>query len=88
MDGLDALALAQRADDVAGTAGDDVPSPCASVCRMDGEQVFCTGCLRTLPEIAAWSSADAASKRSIWLAIELRAAAHTDVIGITGDTAP
>lgn len=80
MDAIEAAMLAQRAADVAGTPGDDVPSPCVSICRMDADRVFCIGCLRTISEIAEWSGADAASKRSVWHAIELRASAHADLL--------
>ncbi len=31
-----------------------VPSPCIQVCRLDAREV-CTGCGRTLDEIAGWS---------------------------------
>ena len=55
----EAAALARRAAVVARSAGDDVPSPCVSVCRMDADRVFCIGCLRTIPEITEWSRADA-----------------------------
>lgn len=88
MNATDAATLAQRAADIAAAAGDDLPSPCVSVCRMDAERVFCIGCLRTIPEIAGWSRADAASKRSIWHAIELRASAHADLLRSTGDLTP
>ncbi len=88
MNATDAAALARRAAEVAGTTGDEVPSPCVSVCRMDAERVFWTGCLRTISEIAGWSRADAASKRSIWHAIELRASAHADLLRSTGDLTP
>ncbi|MDM0123402.1 DUF1289 domain-containing protein [Variovorax arabinosiphilus] len=91
IDGTDlaqAATLAQRAVDVAGTPGDDVPSPCVSVCRMDAERVFCIGCLRTIPEIAGWSRADAASKRSVWRAIEVRASAQAGLLRSTGDVTP
>jgi predicted Fe-S protein YdhL (DUF1289 family) len=30
------------------------PSPCIDVCKLDGKDV-CTGCKRTIAEIAAWS---------------------------------
>ena len=53
----------------------DLPSPCISICRMDPASGFCEGCLRTLPEIAAWSRMDDAGKRGVWRAIELRAGA-------------
>jgi uncharacterized protein len=84
----DAVALARRAAEIARNTGDEVPSPCVSVCRMDADRVFCIGCLRTIPEITAWSRADAASKRSIWHAIELRASAHPDLLRPTGGITP
>jgi predicted Fe-S protein YdhL (DUF1289 family) len=84
----DAAALAQRAAEVARTPGDDVPSPCVSVCRMDAERVFCIGCLRTIPEIAGWSRSDAASKRSVWRAIEVRASAQAALLRTTGGVTP
>lgn len=33
-----------------------IVSPCVRVCIVDGESGLCVGCLRTLPEIAAWGS--------------------------------
>jgi predicted Fe-S protein YdhL (DUF1289 family) len=50
-----------------------VKSPCINVCRMHAGTGWCEGCLRTIDEIAAWSSMDDATKRSVWRAIELRA---------------
>ena len=49
-----------------------VPSPCVSVCKMDAEGAFCTGCLRTLDELRAWSTLDNAGKRAVWQLIEGR----------------
>ncbi len=43
-----------------------VPSPCISVCRMDPATGWCEGCLRTIDEIAAWSSLDDEAKRAVW----------------------
>lgn len=51
----------------------DVPSPCQSVCVMDEARGWCTGCLRTLPEIAAWGGLADAQKRAVWRQIEQRA---------------
>jgi predicted Fe-S protein YdhL (DUF1289 family) len=65
-------ALAARAA-VARHAMRDVPSPCVSVCRIDAADGLCTGCLRTLDEIAAWSRMADAGKRHVWHAIGLRA---------------
>ena len=33
----------------------EVASPCISVCEMDQASGLCTGCYRTLSEIATWS---------------------------------
>ncbi len=49
-----------------------VPSPCINVCRMNETTGWCDGCLRTIDEIAGWSSFDDATKRAIWDAIEVR----------------
>jgi uncharacterized protein len=42
-----------------------VASPCIKVCRMDEAQGWCTGCLRTLDEIAFWSQLDEDDKRAV-----------------------
>ena len=49
-----------------------VPSPCINVCRMDARSGFCTGCLRTLDEIAGWSRMDDDSKRRVWALLPAR----------------
>ena len=51
----------------------ELPSPCISVCRMEVATGLCQGCLRTLDEIAAWSTLDDAGKRAVWAHIEVRA---------------
>ena len=66
--------LAKRARGVAADAGDDVPSPCISVCRMDAQGELCLGCLRTLDEIAAWGRMGDADKREVWAQIAARIA--------------
>ena len=52
--------------------GVPVPSPCISVCRMDGASGLCEGCFRTLDEIAAWGGLDDAGRRAVWRLIETR----------------
>jgi predicted Fe-S protein YdhL (DUF1289 family) len=42
--------------------GVPVKSPCTSVCRMDERTGWCEGCLRTIDEIARWSTLDDAAK--------------------------
>ncbi|QGZ60395.1 DUF1289 domain-containing protein [Paraburkholderia acidisoli] len=48
------------------------PSPCINVCRMNAQSGLCEGCLRTIDEIAAWSTLDDDAKHAIWDAIEAR----------------
>ncbi len=43
-----------------------VPSPCINVCRMDPRSGLCSGCGRTLDEIAAWASMSEERKREVW----------------------
>lgn len=51
-----------------------LPSPCINVCKMDAERGVCLGCLRTIDEIIAWSRADEDYKRTVWQALQERAA--------------
>jgi len=44
---------------------DEVASPCINVCRMNPDTALCEGCLRTLDEIAAWSSLTSKEKRAV-----------------------
>jgi uncharacterized protein len=48
------------------------PSPCINICRMHEPSGLCEGCLRTIDEIASWSTMDDAAKRAVWDAIEER----------------
>jgi predicted Fe-S protein YdhL (DUF1289 family) len=52
--------------------GATVPSPCVSLCKMNRDTGFCEGCLRTIDEIVAWSSANDEFKRSVWAEIRRR----------------
>jgi predicted Fe-S protein YdhL (DUF1289 family) len=70
----EAALLAERAHAIARADVADVPSPCISVCRMDAAGRLCEGCLRTLDEIAAWSTLSTAEKRVVWARIAQRAA--------------
>jgi prolyl-tRNA editing enzyme YbaK/EbsC (Cys-tRNA(Pro) deacylase)/predicted Fe-S protein YdhL (DUF1289 family) len=69
-----AITLVKMRADTVG-AGDDIPSPCISVCRMSARSGLCLGCFRTRDEIGGWSSAGDAGKRGIWKLIEQRMAA-------------
>lgn len=58
---------------LARAAGQNVPSPCVSVCRMSAASGLCEGCLRTLDEIRAWSGLADEGKRRVWGLVEQRA---------------
>lgn len=47
-------------------------SPCIRVCVIDPVQGLCSGCLRTLDEIARWSSMSAAERRAVMAALPAR----------------
>lgn len=64
--------LSQRARLVGAGVGEDVPSPCVSICRMDAATGLCEGCLRTLDEIAAWGRMSDGEKREVWALIAKR----------------
>ena len=51
---------------------ENVPSPCLSVCRMDGRAGVCEGCLRTIDEIRLWSVNSDSEKRAVWALIAQR----------------
>jgi predicted Fe-S protein YdhL (DUF1289 family) len=47
---------------------------------MDERTGLCTGCQRTLDEIAAWSVLDDGERRAVWTRIGLRRAAQNAAI--------
>ena len=44
---------------------DEVESPCVKVCVIHPEARLCTGCYRTIDEIAAWSRMSAEERRRL-----------------------
>ncbi|MFP3891548.1 DUF1289 domain-containing protein [uncultured Ralstonia sp.] len=52
-----------------------VASPCISVCKMDAARGLCIGCMRTIDEIAAWSTLPDAARIAIWQTLPERACA-------------
>ena len=72
-----------RLASAAGSA--DVPSPCISVCIMDGATGWCQGCLRTIGEIAAWSGMDNLGKQRVWACMEDRAALVCAPVQVQGE---
>jgi uncharacterized protein len=48
---------------------------------MNPDTGWCDGCLRTIDEIAGWSSMDDAQKRAVWQALALRRVALAPASG-------
>ena len=48
------------------------PSPCIKVCVLDRARATCTGCWRTVEEIAGWSQASAAERERILARVAAR----------------
>lgn len=55
--------------------GTPVPSPCVNLCRMDPARGLCSGCWRSLDEIASWSHLSDTARREVWRLIAERKAA-------------
>ncbi|MFT4014616.1 MAG: DUF1289 domain-containing protein [Paracoccus sp. (in: a-proteobacteria)] len=51
-----------------------VSSPCIRVCVIDPASGLCTGCLRSLDEIAGWGTMTEAQRRGIMAALPAREA--------------
>jgi len=52
-------------------------SPCVAVCEL-GDDGLCTGCFRTLDEIADWSALDDIGRRRILASLPARRAVRPD----------
>ena len=42
-----------------------IKTPCISICEMDEDSRFCTGCARTLREIGGWGSMNDAERDAV-----------------------
>jgi uncharacterized protein len=51
------------------------PSPCMNVCVMDQAGEYCTGCYRTLAEIANWTEYTVTERRAVLECLSARRAA-------------
>ena len=49
-----------------------VPSPCVKICRLDPTGRVCTGCYRSLDEIANWLRLDDAARLAALAACQRR----------------
>lgn len=55
-------------------ARDEVQSPCVNICMIHPRAQICTGCLRSLEEIASWSSLSNAERARLLRELPTRAA--------------
>jgi predicted Fe-S protein YdhL (DUF1289 family) len=60
----------------------EVPSPCVSLCVIDEPTGLCTGCYRTLGEIAGWIDLSAAERRAVLANLTTRRALYEDQISL------
>jgi len=51
---------------------DSIASPCNGICMIDERSGYCTGCLRSLQEIAAWPDLLPAAKINLLKILEMR----------------
>jgi len=49
-----------------------VASPCINVCKMDERTALCSGCFRTIDEIAGWVGSDDSRRLGILAAVARR----------------
>ena len=52
---------------------DEPESPCINVCVVHPEARICTGCFRTLDEIAGWGQMSAEARRAVMAELPARA---------------
>ena len=68
---------AESTNDAASVGDPNPASPCINVCRIDEASGFCVGCLRTIDEIAGWSTFDNAQRRDVLSRIAMRVRAES-----------
>ena len=53
---------------------DEIESPCVKICVVHPETRTCTGCLRTIDEISAWSRMSPDARRAVMAELPARRA--------------
>ncbi|MGB7243531.1 MAG: DUF1289 domain-containing protein [Sulfitobacter sp.] len=56
---------------------DEIESPCIKICVVHPATRLCTGCLRSIDEIGAWSRMSAAARADVLSQLPARAAQFT-----------
>lgn len=52
---------------------DEIESPCVKICVVHPESRLCTGCLRTIDEIGAWSRMSPEARSAVMAELPSRA---------------
>jgi predicted Fe-S protein YdhL (DUF1289 family) len=52
---------------------DQIESPCVQICVVHPDARLCTGCLRTIDEITAWSRMSPEARRAVMAELPSRA---------------
>lgn len=52
---------------------DEIESPCVKICVVHPESRLCTGCLRTIDEIGAWSKMTPEARHEVMAELPARA---------------
>ena len=55
----------------------EIDSPCVKVCVVEPKSRLCTGCLRTIDEIGAWSGMSADARKAVMADLPARASLIT-----------
>ncbi len=55
---------------------DEIESPCIRICVVHPATRLCTGCLRSIDEIGAWSRMTPEARRNVMEALPERASLH------------
>ncbi|MCR8547699.1 DUF1289 domain-containing protein [Salipiger sp. P9] len=56
---------------------DEIESPCIKICVIHPDSRLCTGCLRSIDEIAAWSRLSPEARRALMAELPARKAQLT-----------
>jgi predicted Fe-S protein YdhL (DUF1289 family) len=63
--------LPENTDDIWKRA--EIDSPCVKVCVVEPKSRLCTGCLRTIDEIGAWSGMSVDARKAVMADLPARA---------------
>ena len=61
----------ENTDDIRARA--EIDSPCVKICVIEPKSRLCTGCLRSIDEIGAWSGMSADARKAVMAELPSRA---------------